>query len=86
MSNGNDILGDLFHACSLAAYLEQARIQQGWPDTEATRRLACAYYEEALKTKNLATPTGQNQTSARPGYRSRNQAAPGPASESGRAS
>ena len=49
----DDILDDLFHACSLAAYLQQAQIQQGWPDSEATRRRACAYFEEALRTKNL---------------------------------
>lgn len=49
----DDILDDLFHACSLAAYLQQAQIQQGWPDSEATRRRAYAYFEEALKTKNL---------------------------------
>ena len=34
----DDILDDLFHACSLAAYLQQAQIQQGWPDSEATRQ------------------------------------------------
>ena len=49
----DDILDDLFHACSLAAYLQQAQLQQGWPDSEATHRRACAYFEEALKTKNL---------------------------------
>lgn len=49
----DDILDDLFHACALAAYLQQALVQQGWPDREATRRRACAYFEEELKTKNL---------------------------------
>jgi hypothetical protein len=49
----DDILDDLFHACSLAAYLQQAQIQQGWPDSESTHRRACAYYEQALKTKHL---------------------------------
>ena len=37
----DDILDDLFHACSLAAYLQQAQIQRGWPDSEVTRRRAC---------------------------------------------
>ncbi len=49
----DDILDDLFHACSLTAYLQQAQIQQNWPDSEATRQRAYAYFEEALKTKNL---------------------------------
>ena len=49
----DDILDDLFLSCALAAFLEQAQIQQGWPDSEATRRRASAYFEEALKTKNL---------------------------------
>jgi hypothetical protein len=54
----DDILDDLFHACSLAAYLQQAQIQQGWPDSEATRRRACAYFEELLKSKNLGDSGG----------------------------
>jgi hypothetical protein len=44
----DDILDDLFHSCAFAAYLEQAAIQQSWPDPEATRRLAYRMYEEAL--------------------------------------
>jgi hypothetical protein len=28
-------------------------MQEGWPDSEATRRRACPYFEEALKTNNL---------------------------------
>jgi hypothetical protein len=53
MSSEDDILDDLFMSCALTAFLEQAQTQQGWPDSEATRRRACAYFEEALKTKNL---------------------------------
>jgi hypothetical protein len=53
MCSEDDIMDELFHACSLAAYLQQAQIQQGWPDSEATRRRACAHFEEALKTKNV---------------------------------
>jgi hypothetical protein len=52
MTAGDDILDDLFHACSLTAYLEQAAIERGWPDPEATRRLAYRYYEQALAEKN----------------------------------
>lgn len=47
-----DILDDLFSACALAAFLEQAARQQAWPDPEATRRLAYRLYEEALAEKN----------------------------------
>ena len=49
-----DILDDLFSACALAAYLERAAIQQGWPDPEATRRRAYQLYEEALAAKGRA--------------------------------
>jgi hypothetical protein len=47
-----DIFDDLFHGCALAAYLEQAAIQQGWPDMEATRRRAFAHFEKALAERN----------------------------------
>ena len=48
----DEILDGLFHACAWAAYIEQAREQQGWPDPEATRRRAYRYYEDALAAKN----------------------------------
>jgi hypothetical protein len=48
----DDILDEPFHGCALAAFLEQAQRQQGWPDREATRRLAYQFYEEALAEKN----------------------------------
>jgi hypothetical protein len=48
----DDILDGLFHACAWAAYLDQAAEEQGWPDPEATRRRAYAYYEKALAEKN----------------------------------
>jgi hypothetical protein len=47
-----DILDELFPACALAAFVEQACIEQSWPDPEATRRLAFRLYEEALAEKN----------------------------------
>jgi hypothetical protein len=43
-----------FHGCALAAYLDQAAEQQGWPDSEATKRRANDYYEQALREKNAA--------------------------------
>ncbi len=52
MAATDDILDDLFQGCALAAFLEQAAREQGWPDPEATRRLAYARYEEALAAKN----------------------------------
>jgi hypothetical protein len=50
----DDILDDIFHGCALRAYLEQAAIEQGWPESEATRRRAYRLYEEALAEKNRA--------------------------------
>ena len=44
----DDILDDLFHGCALVAFVEQARLQQTWPDREQTRRLAFQLYEERL--------------------------------------
>jgi len=52
MTVGDDILDDLFHGCAFAAYVEQAVIEQGPPDLEATRQRAFCYYEEALAAKN----------------------------------
>ena len=49
---GDAILDDLFHACALAAYLDEAYAQQGWPDSEATRLRAYAYYEAALARRS----------------------------------
>jgi hypothetical protein len=60
MPEPDDLLDDLFLGCALTAYLEQAQIQQGWPDSEATRRRAYRLYEEALaipKTGELNSST-----------------------------
>jgi hypothetical protein len=48
----DDLLDDLFTGCALAAFLDQAHIEQRWPSREATRRRATAYYEEELALKN----------------------------------
>ena len=48
----DDILDDLFHGCALAAYVDQAIAEQGWPDSEATKRRAYRYYEDALAENN----------------------------------
>ncbi|MGO9462678.1 MAG: hypothetical protein ACLQVF_00745 [Isosphaeraceae bacterium] len=52
------ILDDLFHSCALAAFLDEAEHSRGWPASEATRRRAFAYYEQALAKKNAAKPAG----------------------------
>lgn len=48
----DEIFDSLFHAAAWAAYLDQAAEQQGWPDSEATKRRAYRYYEEDLAAKN----------------------------------
>ena len=50
----DEILDELFHGCALAAFLEQAVAEQGWPNPEATRRRAYRLYEDALAEKNNA--------------------------------
>jgi hypothetical protein len=52
MTSNDPIWDDVFHASAWAAYLDEAYVQQGWPDCEATRRRAFRYYEEALAAKN----------------------------------
>lgn len=56
---GDDILDDLFHGCAIVAYLEQARVQQAWPDREATRRLAYRLYEDELARKTPRKPANR---------------------------
>ncbi len=52
MSADDSILDDLFAGYALAAFLQQSHAEQGWPDSEATRRLAYRFYEDALAEKN----------------------------------
>jgi hypothetical protein len=51
-SDSDDIFNDPFHGCAFAAFVEQAHAEQGWPDIEATRRLAYAYFEQQLAIRN----------------------------------
>ena len=60
----DDILDNLFNFCALAAYLDQAAEQRGWPDSEATKRRAYRYYEEALAEKNARKGTPPRRHSA----------------------
>jgi hypothetical protein len=56
MTNDLDwILDDLFHGCALQAYLEQAALSGGCPESEPTRRRAYELYEQALAERNLKT-------------------------------
>jgi len=48
----DEILDGLFHACAWAAYVDQAALQHGRPDSVATRQRAYRYYEDALAEKN----------------------------------
>lgn len=52
----NDELDDIFHACALAAYLEEAQACRGWPGSEATKRRAYALYEAELAEKSATKP------------------------------
>ncbi len=59
MSELDEILDDLFHGCAWQAYLEQAALTGGPPDSEATRRRAYKLYEQALaerKDSDLQPP------------------------------
>ena len=49
----DSILDDLFTGCALDAFLEVwCQTGQFPPDSEATRRLAYRFYEDALAEKN----------------------------------
>jgi hypothetical protein len=50
----DDVWDSLWHGSALAAYLDQAREERGWPSSEATKQRANRYYEDALREKNAA--------------------------------
>ncbi|HEX5270187.1 MAG TPA: hypothetical protein VFW33_06870 [Gemmataceae bacterium] len=52
MTGEEEFWDDLFLGCAFAAFVEEAAEQAEWPDSEATRRRAYRYYEEALALKN----------------------------------
>jgi hypothetical protein len=54
----DDVLDDLFLGFALLAFVEQATVEQGWPDSEATRQRAYRQYEEALAEKNARKAPG----------------------------
>ena len=51
VTSTDSILDDLFHGCAFSAFVEQALVQRGWPDTGATKQKAFKQYEAALKDK-----------------------------------
>jgi len=53
----DEILDGIFHGCALAAYLDQAEVEQGWPSSEATRRRAYQLYEDSLRARKQAIPS-----------------------------
>jgi hypothetical protein len=68
--DGDSILDDVFHGCALRAYLDVlAETGQFPPDSEATKRRAYRYYEDALAEKNAAkgqgTPPEEGEGAAR---------------------
>jgi hypothetical protein len=56
MTGDDPMWDDVFHGCAWVAYIDQAQQERGWPDSEATRRRAFAYYEEELAMKNDRHP------------------------------
>lgn len=48
---------DLFLACAFAAYVDQAALQRGEPDSNLTRQRAYRYYEEALAVQSSQSPS-----------------------------
>ena len=67
----DEILDDLFLGCAFSAFVQQARLQESWPDSETTRQLAYRMYEDALteihsqvgrieSSENASTVTQEN--------------------------
>lgn len=50
----DDILDDLFHGISLAAFVSVAVAHQGPPPSDEVRRLAYHLYEQELAARNAA--------------------------------
>ena len=53
----DSILDDPFHAVAFAAFVQQARLEQGWPNPEKTRQRAYTIYEAQKRTIPADTPT-----------------------------
>lgn len=51
-SEVDDIFDNPFHAIALFAYVDVAREQGGWPDSEMVKKLSYEEYEKWLLEKN----------------------------------
>jgi hypothetical protein len=59
-----EFLDNPFHGAALIAFVEQARLQQSWPCSEATRKRAYSLYEAELAAKpNNAPVTSRDAAS-----------------------
>jgi hypothetical protein len=47
----SELLDNPFHGAALTAFVEQARLQQGWPCPAATRQRAYRLFEAELARK-----------------------------------
>lgn len=56
-------LDDLFHGVALRAFVELASQCQGWPDIEATRRLAYSLYDQELAARSNSKASHRRATS-----------------------
>lgn len=52
----DDILDCPFHAAAFTAFVEQARLEQGWPSPIETRERAYRHYENTLAEKHGRPP------------------------------
>ncbi|QEH36584.1 hypothetical protein OJF2_51680 [Aquisphaera giovannonii] len=57
---------DPFHSVAFAAFVQQAREEGGWPDSEKTRQRAYRLYEEELTARSAANPGQAQQPLAPP--------------------
>jgi hypothetical protein len=55
MSDFDAFMDDIFHGCAFAAFVEEAAKVKAVPCSEATRRRAFRYFEEALAEKQGRT-------------------------------
>ena len=58
MTPDDPMWDDLFHGCSFAAFVSEARTARGWPDSKAVKRKAYAMYEAELERKNAVKSGG----------------------------
>lgn len=73
----DDILDSLFHGSALAAFLDQAEVERGWPSVEGTRRRAFDDFEQELAKKNAAKNRGPQAGSGVNGRQRRRRSASG---------